>query len=432
MVVVGEAGIGKTALVAVGLRGASGAPRALGRVRPARSRRARWARCATSARDAGGPLPAALDGRRLARGASSPPRSTSWPARGRSSSSRTCTGPTTRRSTSSRSSDGGSCAPAAACSSPAGSEALTERPEVRRVLAGAVPPEVPAPHRAGAALARRPSRCSPRRAGRRRVGPARGLGRQPVLRHRGARRARRGAVPASVRDAVPCASARSDRRRARSSSSPPSSRARPSWACSPTRSAASAAAIDACIARASSPSAATPSPSATTSPAGRSRSEICPARRRELDRIVLRRAGGDRRRRSRPPRPPRPPRGRHRGDPPARARRRARGERARAATGQALEHWEAALAADARPPEALEGVSVEGYLCGELERAARGAARAAAHPRGRRASPPRRRRPALAVAHPVVAGEGARRPRPATGRSRCSRRSPRAASWRWR
>ena len=49
----------------------------------------------------------------------------------------------------------------------------------------------------------------------------------------------------------------------------------------------------------------------------------------------------------------------------------ARGGRARAATGEALDHWEAALEAGAaaRTPEALEGVAVEAYLCARMERA---------------------------------------------------------------
>ena len=74
------------------------------------------------------------------------------------------------------------------------------RLEVRRVL-GALPREAvrriePAALSADAvaALARRVGR-DPRRSARR-------LRRQPVLRHRGAGRARRGGVPASVRDAV--------------------------------------------------------------------------------------------------------------------------------------------------------------------------------------------------------------------------------------
>jgi len=96
---------------------------------------------------------------------------------------------------------------------------------------------------------------------------------------------------------------------------------------------------------------------------------ISPARRRELDRVVLRalEASGD----------ADPARlvhhARRAGDVEAIRRLAPAAARAAAAARghrQALEHWEAALAAaGGDDPEALEGVSIEAYLCGQLERA---------------------------------------------------------------
>jgi len=95
--------------------------------------------------------------------------------------------------------------------------------------------------------------------------------------------------------------------------------------------------------------------------------EIGPARRRELERGVLRalEAAGD----ADPARLAH--HARRSGDASAIRRHAAAAARsARAAGGhrQAFEHWEAALAADGGA-EALEGVAVEAYMCGEPDRA---------------------------------------------------------------
>jgi len=97
--------------------------------------------------------------------------------------------------------------------------------------------------------------------------------------------------------------------------------------------------------------------------------EIAPVRRRELDRMVLRAleaAGG-----ANPARLAH--HARSAGDAGAIARFAPAAARAASAAGghrQALEHWEAALtAADPDGTEALEGVAVEAYLCGRPERA---------------------------------------------------------------
>jgi DNA-binding CsgD family transcriptional regulator/tetratricopeptide (TPR) repeat protein len=96
-------------------------------------------------------------------------------------------------------------------------------------------------------------------------------------------------------------------------------------------------------------------------------SEIGPARRRELDGAVLRALeatdGVDPARLAH--------HARQAGDTVAIRRHAPVAARSASAAGshrQALEHWEAALKADAGAM-ALEGVSVEAYLCGELERA---------------------------------------------------------------
>ena len=96
-------------------------------------------------------------------------------------------------------------------------------------------------------------------------------------------------------------------------------------------------------------------------------SEIGPARRRELEGTVLRALeatdGVDPARLAH--------HARQAGDTAAIRRHAPVAARSASAAGshrQALEHWEAALAADAGAV-ALEGVSVEGYLCGELTRA---------------------------------------------------------------
>jgi DNA-binding CsgD family transcriptional regulator/tetratricopeptide (TPR) repeat protein len=96
--------------------------------------------------------------------------------------------------------------------------------------------------------------------------------------------------------------------------------------------------------------------------------ELSPLRRRELDLLVLAalEAAGD----ADPARLAH--HARQAGDPDAIRRFAPPAARAASAAGghrQALEHWEAALAVAGDDPEALEGVSVEAYLCGRPERA---------------------------------------------------------------
>ena len=244
------------------------------------------------------------------------------------------------------------------------SEALTERPEVRRAL-GAIPPEVllriePAPlsETAVGTLARRAGRS------------ARDLhqvsGGNPffvteVL------AAPSGAVPVTIRDAVAV----------RVGALGPEARAVTEIAAVVPGAtglglladtvAASPAAIDAC-ARAGILQVRDDAVVFRHDLARRAvESEIGPARRRELEGTVLRALeatdGVDPARLAH--------HARQAGDTVAIRRHAPVAARSASAAGshrQALEHWEAALAADAGAV-ALEGVSVEGYLCGELTRA---------------------------------------------------------------
>ncbi len=128
---------------------------------------------------------------------------------------------------------------------------------------------------------------------------------------------------------------------------------------------------------------------------------------------------------------------RHAGDAAAIRRLAPAAARAAAAAGghrQALEHWEAALAASGGDDaEALEGVAIEAYHCARMERALE-ARRALlelhdAAGDGLRAGDDER----WLARIQWWAGDGPRRPpRRPSGRSRCSRRSRTAASWRWR
>ena len=253
------------------------------------------------------------------------------------------------------------------------------------------------------------------------VGPARHLGRQPVLRHRGcwprppASASRRACATRSR-----CASRRSGRRRARSPSSRRCSRARPSW-----RSCAA-------------------------------------SRRRRGGRSTLHRARGCcglQRRPAGVPARPRPPRGRGRLSPaaPARAqlracwrrsRRRASADPARlvhharragdAAAIRRLAPQAARAAAAARrapagaralgggaarpptatDPEALEGVAVEAYHCARTGARARGAAaRCCALHEAAGDALRAGDDAALALADPVVGGRRPRRPTEAADRA---------------
>ena len=387
------------------------------------------------ARDVGGALAGALDGR-LARGRARRRARRAAARRGRARRSRTCTGPTTRRSTSSR------CSAAASCARP-GCLILTCRsersraPEVRRVLARAA--------RASACAGSSRRRCRAdavallaraRRARRRR--PARGLRRQPVLRHRGARRARRRRRAGErARRRRPARRRARRRRRARSSSSPRSSPARPSCGCSPRRSAptparSTRASPPACsllrgdalafrhdLARravedehlARAPPRARP---ASCSRALEARGDADPARlvhhaRRAGDAEAIRRLA------------PAAARAAERA-PAATARRSSTGRRRSRPRRAASDAGGAARASRSRPTCAggSSARSRRAARCSRIHEAAGDALRAGDDLR-------------WLVAHAVVGRARARRrPRPATARSRCSRRSPTAASWRWR
>ena len=420
VVVAGEAGIGKTALVTAVVDGRRAGP--LGRLRSADHAAADGPAATTSpARSAARCWPRS----RAARARPCwPRRSTSWPA-ARCSSSRTCTGPTTRRSTCWR------CSGRRLLRSP-GCLILTSRNDAgpRCGACSAALPRECVRRIEPAALSPRGRRAAGAARGARARGPAHGLGRQPVLRHRGAGRARGRASRPACATRWRCASTRSARRRARSSSWRPSSRRASScrW------SAAAGEAIDECI----DAGLLTPArrhaglPPRPRPPRGRGRASRR-VRQRELDGRVLEALEALRRRRpgaARAPRPPRRRRGRRSGGsrPPRPApRAAAHGHR------QALEHWEAALLAPAGDPGG-----------------ARGRRRRGLPVRARRSARSRRGRALLAI-HEAAgdalragddlrwlsrvlwwAGRGTEAATVGDRRSRCSRPSRTAASWRRR
>ena len=202
------------------------------------------------------------------------------------------------------------------------------------------PARVRAADRAGALSSETPSRAWRARAGRDAGDAARGHRRQPVLRHRGARRARgRGSPPACATRSPP-ASARLGDARARSSSWPRSCPGATELLAGRRRSAPAprdrrlhrgrAAALPRRDARL---------PARPRPARGRGRHPARPAPRARPRRAG--RARGGRGRRPRAARPPRAARGRPRGDPPGGARRRARaarrgaaGHRRRSSTGR--------------------------------------------------------------------------------------------------
>ena len=220
--------------------------------------------------------------------------------------------------------------------------------------------------------------AAPGRARRRR--PARGLGRQPVLRHRGARRAAGRRPGERARRGRP---ARRGARR-RGARGRRAGRRRPGRdrAVAAGRHGRRDAGRDRRVHRAPAllqRAAATRSRSATTSPAARSRSGISPVRRRELDRAraaaLEARGGADPARLAH--------HARRAGDAdairrlaPAAARAASAARRppagARALGGGARGRGRAA------PPRRSRASSVEAYLCGGLERALEARARAAA------------------------------------------------------
>ena len=425
MVVGGEAGIGKTALVAsvceeVGSRrvlwGACDplvTPRTLGPLRDV-------------ARDAGGALSDALeaDG---SREALLPPSSTSWP-RSRSmlviedvhwadDATLDLVALLGRRLARARGCLVMTCRERGA--RPSGRRSAGPRGD---------PARGPASDRAGAALRDgRRRRWPPRRAIARDLHEGRAATRSssPRCWPRRPARSRRCATP------WPCASARSGRRRARSPRSPPSSRAPTGLCLLADTVAASPAAIDACVAR----GILLVRDDAVVFRHDLARraveSEIGPAAAPRARGRRAARAGGDRRRRSGPARPPRPAGRRHRGDPPARARRRALGER----RGQP-------------PPgaRALGGGAARRTRAPSRSRASRSRATCAASSRARSRRGARCCGSTRPGRSPTASGRtcagcrgscggrvtGRRRPRPPTRRSRCSSRSRRAASSRWR
>ena len=415
VVVAGEAGIGKTALVTVGDRGAGAAARALGRLRPAhhaaaarpaarRRPRRRAARCSTpsTVRGARGVLrrrwtssPAAVRARR--RG----------PALGRRRHAR----------------------PRRAAGPPARALARLPRPDLpqrraARAARGAPRPRraaarVRAADRAGGAVRGRPSRCLARRAGPRAVATCtRSSGGNPFFVTEVLARARRQRVPASVRDAVALrvaalGAARASGRRAGRGRP----RARPSCGWSP-RSArrprrstsastsglleparrdavafrhdlARRAVEDGDLARCAGASSTGWCCARSRRAGGADPARLAHHARRAGDAAAIRRLAPGRRARRRAPR------GGHRAG-------------ARALGGGARGGGDADTPS---APQALEGVAVEAYLCGRPERAleARRALLALHEAAGERAR--RRRRPALALAHPLVVGpRDARRP----------------------